>query len=147
VSADHYSKVWSSLIFEAWSDDMRNVAIYLIAGPHRRTHGLYRLPLAYGAPDLDNPRAKWSDKRFRVAFDDLVHEGFCEYDEEAQIVLIVKSLKRNKPNDNQIVGICREFGELPPTPLRKRFIELAETYAPKLYQSLSKGFPDLCKEA
>lgn len=131
MSYDHYSRVYSSIWLEPWTEDMRTVALYLLTGPHRRSEGIYRLPLQYASSDL-----KWPAKRFQVAFSALIQCDFIAYDTEAQIVLILNALKRNGLNDKQIVGVVKAVRELPPTSLYERFESLAEAFNEKLAKAL-----------
>jgi hypothetical protein len=133
VSYDHYSRVWAAIWLEPWTEDMRTVAFYLLTGPHRRSEGIYRLPLGYAVEDL-----KWTTRRFRSAFDGLVDMGFVEYDEDAKLVLIVNALKREGFNGKQIEGIVKALAELPPSPLVDRFTALARS----LNESLAKALAD-----
>jgi hypothetical protein len=138
---DHFSVVWSSIFYEAWTDDMLLVAFYLLAGRHRRTEGLYRWTIGYGAPDMSNSGRKWSDRRFRKAFDALVEEGFVEYDESAHVLLVVNALKRHGLNGNQITGVVNAVARLPETPLLKRFLLLAQEFNKPLFERLRERFP------
>ena len=140
MSYEHYSRVWSSVWLEPWTDDMRTVAFYLITGPHRRSEGLYRLPLEYIVTDLS-----WPSKRVRTAFDALLACGFADYDPERQLVLIINALKRNKLNPNQCKGVAKAFRELPLSPLLERFISLAQTSNKDLSKELAKDWPRVGK--
>jgi hypothetical protein len=131
MSAEHYSRVWASIWMEPWADDTRTVALYLLTGPHRRSEGIYRLPLGYATEDL-----KWPIRRFRAGFDELLACDFIEYDPDAQIVLVVKALKRHSFNGNQHKGIAKALAELPPTPLLKRFVSLCQAYNPAVLEAL-----------
>lgn len=141
MSDDHFSIVWSSIHLEPWSDDMLSVAVYLLTGRHRRTEGIYRWTLGYGAPDMSNERRKWTDRRFRKAFDDLTEARFVEYDSCAHVLLIVNALKRHGLNGNQITGVVNAVEKLPATPLLARFIGLAQEFNEALYVKLSERFP------
>ncbi len=137
----HFSLVWSDILAEPWSDDMLLVAIYLLTCRQRRTEGLYRWTLGFGAPDMSNEQRKWSDGRFRKAFNALIDDGFVEYDDRAHVVLIVNALKRHKLNTNQITGVVNAAAQLPATPLLDRFIGLAEQFNEALHKALTERFP------
>ena len=141
VSDDHFSVVWSSIHYEPWTDDMLSVAFYLLTGRHRRTEGIYRWTLGYGAPDMSNPHRKWTEKRFHKAFDGLVDDGFVEYDGDAHVVLIVNALKRHGLNANQITGVVNAVEKLPQTPLLRRFFALAQEHNQALFKKLTERFP------
>lgn len=136
MSDGHYSRVWSSIWAEPWDNDMKLLAIYLLTGPNRRTEGLYRLPLEYVVGDL-----KWPMKRVRFTLDRLRAQEFLEYDYEARLVLILKALKRNGLNENQMKNIAKAFAQLPESPLRNRFVSLSEEFNERLAKALAKAFP------
>lgn len=138
MSYEHYSRVYSSIWAEAWTENMRTLAFYLLTGPQRRTEGLYRLPLAYASGDLD-----WQPKRLKGALDALIAEGFVEHDPKAHLVLLVNALKRNGLNPKQRIGVIKAFRELPPSPLLERFVSLAGEFNKELWEELAKAFPSL----
>src|SRR6201999_275502 len=117
-----------SIHLEPWSDDMLSVAMYLLTGRHRRTEGIYHSARGDGAPDMSNELRKWTARRFRTAFDDLIEAGFVEYDSCAHVLLIVNALKRHGLNGNQITGVVNAVEKLPTTPLLARFIGLAQEF-------------------
>ena len=141
MSDEQFSVVWNSIHLEPWTDDMLSVAIYLLTGRHRRTEGIYRWTLGFGAPDMSNERRKWTTRRFQKAFGELVDDGFVEYDENAYVVLIVKALKRHGLNANQITGVVNAVEKLPQTPLLPRFIGLAQEFNEALFKKLAERFP------
>lgn len=134
--AGRYYKVGPSFWMDhAWGDDERLVALYLLTCPHRSTEGLFRMPLAYATTDLG-----WPVERFRKAFDQLLADGFVEYDEEASVCLIVNALKWQRPeNPNQVKSAVKALEVLPRSPLQSRFVTLAQTLCPTLAQALSEG--------
>jgi hypothetical protein len=138
---DHFSLVWGSILREPWTDDMLSVAVYLLVGPHRRTEGFCRWSIGYGASDMTNEHRKWSERRFRKAFDALLDEGFIEYDESAQVLLVVNALKRHGLNKNQITGVVNAVAKLPATPLFPRFVALAKEFNQSLFETLCERFP------
>jgi hypothetical protein len=127
--------VWTD---HAWGDDERLAALYLLTSPHRRTEGIFRMPLEYAATDIG-----WTAKRFRKAFDQLLADGFVEYDEKASVCLIVNALKWQKPeNPNQVKAAVKAFASLPVSPLRERFVTLARTLCPTLAEALTEGLAE-----
>lgn len=111
-----------------WDDDTRLAGLYILTCPHRTTEGIFRLPLDYAASDL-----AWTVKRFRKAFERLRADGFIEYDDDAQVCLIVKALRWQAPtNPNQVKAAMKALSSLPPTPLLDRFGSLAERHAERL---------------
>lgn len=139
MADETYHRIGSRIWLEGWDDDTMLVAFYLLTNEHRTTEGIYRLPLAYGAADRG-----WGMKRFRKAFDKLVTDGFIEYDEDAQVVLIVNALKWQQPaNPNQCVYAVKKLKALPPTGLLERFEVLARTLAPRLAEHIDKESPEV----
>lgn len=127
---------WNDPMVRSWDDDTTMVALYLLTCPHRNLEGLFRFSPAFGAADME-----WSPERFQEAFDQLLADGFCEFDEKWQVLLIVKALKwQNSHNTNQAKAAVKELQMLPQTPLRARFVRLAEQYAERLTEALPEGF-------
>ena len=138
MSYEHYSRVYSSIWAEPWTENMRTLAFYLVTGPQRRTEGLYRLPLAYVEGDLD-----WQPKRLKAVLGALTAEGFVEHDPKAQLVLLVNALKRNGLNTKQRIGVVKAFRELPPSPLLERFVSLSREFNQQLWEDLAEAFPSI----
>ena len=132
----NYFRVSPRIWTESWSEDARLLAFYVLTCPHRSTEGLFRLPKAYTLADLG-----WTEARFSPAFEELTEAGFIEYDEAAQILLIVKALKYQAPaNPNGLTAAMRIVEQLPPTPLLLRFQQLAEQFSERLAEGLSERF-------
>lgn len=122
-----------------WSDDAKMLGLFLLTGPHRRTEGLYRLPVAYMAGDL-----AWTEKRTRQALGELVADGFVAYDERVGVVFIPKALKhQGLDNPNQITAALNALGELPRTDLLVALGEAAERFSQPFAQRLRERFPEL----
>lgn len=129
-------KFWTTVQAEAWSEDARTLALYLLTCPHRTTEGLFRLPKAYILDDLD-----WTSKRLTEPFAELLARGFIDYDEQARWVLLVGALKYNAPeNPNQAKAAAKRALECPEGPLTSHFRRLAERYAQRLAEQLPEGF-------
>jgi hypothetical protein len=133
-----YYRLSPAIWLEPWDDDMRLVAFYLLTCPHRTTEGLFRMPLEYARTDMG-----WSVKRFDKAFGLLIAADFVDYDEEAQVVLIVNALKYQSPaNDNQALGAVRALAQLPPNRLANRFETVAKAKSERLTKALVQAFPE-----
>lgn len=129
-------KFWSDPMAMRWDDDTRLLAMYLLTCPHRTTEGLFRLPKLYAMADLG-----WSEERFTERLQQLVDDGFVEWDRQAEVVLIVKALTWQAPaNPNQVKAAVKQLAMVPPTPLKARFKALAERYCERLYEGLPEGF-------
>lgn len=123
---------------ETWSDDAKLLALYILTCSHRRLEGIFRLPRAYILADLG-----WSAERFAKPFAELLSKGFLDYDEERSIVLILRALKWQAPeNPNQVKSAVKAIAELPPTPLLSQFRELAKRFSERLTEGLDERFPE-----
>ncbi len=126
-------RIWEHSRRHQWSADTERLALYLLTCAHRNIAGCYRLPRAYAQEDL-----RWGSEQFAAAFEPLCTEGFCEYDEDARVVLITQALAYDAPeNPNQRKAAVRQLQELPATPLLGRLRALAEEYAPPLATDIS----------
>jgi hypothetical protein len=135
-------RVWTD--HPTWSNDAQLLALYLLTCPHRTTEGLYRLPMAYVRADLNwsqQPLRKGLRERLAEAFAELSASGFCEYDEQAQVVLVMGALETQAPeNPNQVTAAIKQLEELPPTHLTSTFKRLAERFCGRLAERLPEGF-------
>lgn len=110
--------------------DAQLLALYLITSPHSSMSGLYYCPAAYMAQDLGIPL-----EGARKGLDTLVDRGFCEYDEDAEMVFVVQMARFQigatlARSDNRRAGLLKELAKLPKTPLIRRFFEVyAGAYA------------------
>lgn len=133
-----YRKVWNDPAFRSWSSDAQLLFLYLLTNEHGTTEGLYRLPKAYVAHDLG-----WSPKRLAEPFGELLAAGSVQYDDDAEVVLIMKALEYQQPeNPNQAIAAARKVAALPPTPLTSTFVLLAQ----RLCQRLADQLPELLPE-
>ena len=139
VDATYYRvspKFWSDPRTRQWNDDTRLLAFYLLTCPHRTTEGLFRLPLLYAQADL-----QWLPERLTEPLQQLVDDGFIEWDPDAEVVLIVKALSwQSCSNPNQATAAVRRLAMVPETPLKSRFRELAERFDERLAERLPEGF-------
>jgi len=133
-----YWRVSPRIWYEPWSDDARQLALYLLTCRHREAEGLFRLPRAYMRDDL-----KWSPERLAEGFDELLRAGFVEYDEGASVVLIVKALKYQSPaNPNQEKHAIGKLEDLPETLLFAGLLRSAERYAEGFAKRLRERLPE-----
>jgi hypothetical protein len=125
------------------TDDQRLMAFYLLTNSHRITEGLYRLPLSFAVEDMG-----WEPARVREAVADLEAEDFANYDHHAKVVLIVKALAWQPPeNPNVAKAAVRRVLAVPDSFLRSRFIDLAEKYSPQLSKALHEQAPEWVSES
>lgn len=129
-------RFWTRAEQRGWSDDHKILALYLLTCPHRTTEGIYRLPAKYAQADLE-----WSAERFTKRLAELSADGFCMYDEDAQVVLIMGAMKyQATSNDNMAKAAVKRLAELPNTPLTSEFKRLAERFDERLAKRLPERF-------
>jgi hypothetical protein len=129
-------KFWSRAEQRGWDDDTKLLALYLLTCPHRTTEGLYRLPLKYAQADLE-----WSPQRLGERLQRLTDDGFCDYDHDAGVVLILGAMRYQAcANPNMAESAARRLAELPETRLRATFQQLAERFDERLHKQLPEGF-------
>ena len=130
------SKFWTDEKVINWDNDARILAIYLLTCPHRNTEGIFRLPKQYIMADL-----QWSLEQLHKPFAKLLNDGFIEYDERVNVMLLTRAIKYNPPqNPNQETSAIKGLKELPETLLLSRFITLAEQFAEGFAKRLIKVF-------
>ena len=133
-------------IFRKAGPDVRLAALYLLTGPHSHMSGIYYLPVAYLANDLDLTLEGASKVLQRC-----IEAGFCKYDESAEIVWIVKMSRiqvaeKLPPKDNRVKFIQNHLRNLPNTPLKAEFIEMYTEAYNLEEKDLGKDLPkDLSK--
>lgn len=121
-----------------WSDDAKLLGLFLLTGPHRRTEGIYRLPVGYMAGDLG-----WTEKRARAALDELLADEFVAYDEKVSVLFICKALKHQGiDNPNQIKAAIKALKELPKTELTTAFAKAAQLFSQPFAERLQEQFPE-----
>ena len=122
----------------SWTDDMRLLASYLLTSPHRTLEGLFILPKGYIASDL-----QWSAERLAEPFAGLLADGFLAYDETAEVCLLVKALKYQRPeNPNMDKAAIRRVVAVPASSLDGLFLASAQSYAPRLAERLRERLPE-----
>jgi hypothetical protein len=129
-------RFWSRAEQRGWDDDTKLLALYLLTCSHRSTEGIYRLPRKYAQADLE-----WSPQRLGERLTQLIADGFCDYDDDAQVVLILGALKyQATANENMAKSALKRLAELPETPLTCTFRQLAERFDQRLHELLPQGF-------
>lgn len=129
-------KFWASAERNGWDGDTRLLALYLLTCPHRTTEGIFRLPRKYVQADLE-----WSRERFDERLRQLMADGFCDYDDDAQVVLIMGAMKYQAcANPNMANAAAKRLAELPETRLTSTFKRLAERFDERLAERLPEGF-------
>lgn len=133
-----YSRVEASVWNQPWDDELRVFALYVLTCKHRTTEGFYELPLEYAAIDL-----RWPLERVQGAMRRLIEDGMVAYDPDARVILLVRALERQAPqNPNQAKAAARVVASLPKTPLRFAFAHLADRYSDHLSKVLRELLPE-----
>jgi hypothetical protein len=105
-----------------WEDRLSLLGLYVQTCEHRTTEGLYRLPLAYVAADLE-----WPLQTAKQKLGDLQTTGFVKYDAAAQVLLLTDALEVQAPKTpDQITGAIRRLKTVPATGLLLDLLDLAE---------------------
>lgn len=109
-----YSAFWQSEETRKFTEDGRQMALYLLTSPHANLIGCFRLPDAYAADDL-----QWSSEMVREGFAELHEKGFVSRDDGTKWVFIHKYLKWNGfENGNVAIAAQRAFDQVPSIPLK-----------------------------
>lgn len=115
-----YKKFWNSR--RSTPDEAKLLFCYLIANEHANIVGLYRLPLAYVAEDLD-----WTIPKIERAMEALGH--LVEYDKVSRVIFIPSWFSFNPlASSNHIKRANAELEELPDTYLYQQFYENLEAF-------------------
>jgi hypothetical protein len=118
-----------------WTDREKLLGIYLLTCPHRNLEGLYWLPKAYIAADLG-----WPSRAVEEALSALVDADFAAYDDQAEVVFVLKSLEHQAPkSEKQVTGAVSSLAKVPASSLFDAFLESCETHAPQLAERIRKG--------
>jgi hypothetical protein len=130
-------RFWPRTKGEGWTDGERLVGLYLLTNKHRTTEGLYYLPIGYLSGDLG-----WSTERVTQTLSTLQDKGFCQYDVNAEIVLLPKAMEYQRPdNENQQKHAIEKLRDIPETALLAGLIDAAEAYCKPFAKALREAFP------
>lgn len=137
MAGDHrYYHVSPRIWEKPWSEDARYLALYLLSCRHRTLEGLFKLSKAYIADDLG-----WTAERLAQPFADLVADDFIRYDEQAKVVMIVKALEYQAPqNPNQVKAAIRKLDDIPETPLLADLLDAAQSLAQRSGKQFHEQF-------
>lgn len=128
---------WNDRKVRGWSDDERLLALYLLTNPRRSFEGFFHLSLRAAADDLG-----WPDERFATAMDKLRAVDFCDYDDAARLLLLVKGLKYQKiKGEPSIKGAIRALERTKGSDeLFGRFLAAADAYQPEFADAIRKHY-------
>ena len=123
---------WDDPVLRGLSQDARFFMLYLLTTRHRTRLGLYVLPPAYAAEDL-----QWTVDRVEAARKELEKTGRIHYDKDNRCVFIKRFLKHNTlENRRVIVGALAEVRGIPDTYLFRELLKAAEHYKRAHYTEL-----------
>lgn len=133
-----YFQIWPSFWRgdrRRWSDDQKLLALYLLCCEHRSLEGYYFLPKGYIIADLPG----WEMSKVDRLLGALVACGFCSYDEDAQVVFVVKALEHDAPKGpRRVTGAVKALRAVPASTLWPAFLEACATHAPELAEALAE---------
>ena len=153
-----YTAFWADPSMRAMSEDARTLALYLLTCPHGNLIGLFRLPDAYAADDL-----QWSIERVSKGFRELFERGFCDRDGASNWLVIPNYTRWNQfENPNVAKSASKVFESAPdcsaksicargllkhcanlPEPFRKGLETLLDSVRkPEPSQSLARAEPE-----
>ena len=106
------SKFWTDEKVKKWDSDTKFLALYLLTSPHKNMLGCYVLSKLYICADLE-----WDMKRLGKPFTKLLDQGFINYDDDNELILLTNFLKHNPlENGNQVKAAISLLSELPHSP-------------------------------
>lgn len=133
--------------FRPVSPEAKLVHLYCLTCPHRRSEGLYELAPAHVAVDVG-----LTVDRVEEALQELHDAGLLLVDPDNDLVLDPDALRvnplRNGVNtkgpveDKRIKPAVAHFELLPASPLRARFVEIAEEWSPDLAAAIRRRLGD-----
>lgn len=134
-----YFQIWPSFWRgdrRQWADDQKLLALYLLSCEHRSLEGYYFLPKGYIIADLPG----WEMPKVDQHFGALIACGFCCYDENAQVVFVIKALEHDAPKgDRRVRGAVNALRAVPASTLWPAFLAACATHAPDLSKALAEA--------
>jgi hypothetical protein len=123
-----FSLFWKRGKDRGWDDATKLLASYLLTGPHRRSEGIYSLPLYVAAGDLG-----WTEKKVREHMQVLTETMFALYDETAEVVLLLNALEHEPPTGvKQLTAAVKQMRGVPSSWLFGVFRDRAAELCPPL---------------
>lgn len=98
------------------------LALYLMTSPHANMIGVFHCPVMYMAHEIGMTIEGASKALLRLA-----ESGFCTFDWEEEMVWVHEMAahqvgERLSPKDKQVIGIRRQFEQLPEGQIRRGFL-------------------------
>jgi hypothetical protein len=104
-----YTAFWTDPSVRSLSEDGRTLFLYLLTCPHGNSIGLFRLPDAYAADDM-----QWSIERVSKGFQNLVEHKLCSRETVSAWVVLPKYVRWNGfENPNVATGAQKAFDAAP----------------------------------
>lgn len=124
--------IWQTPSFKTVTSEARTAAMYLLTNEHGNNEGFYRLPVTFASYELG-----WSAEKTTQHFHELVAAGFLEVDTVSDLVLLPGELEANPPKGGpRLKGAVNSVAGLPDSPLRSRFLQVADGVCPALSEAL-----------
>jgi len=140
-----YTAFWSDTTTRAMSEDARSLALYILTCPHGNLIGLFRLPDAYAADDL-----QWPIERVSKGFRELFEKGFCARDETSSWLVILKYLRWNQFENPNVAKNAAKVFDLAPNSIAKylcaRAILKYGTYLSESFRNSLETVPETVSE-
>lgn len=135
---------WRDKRIRGLTEDGRTLALYALTCSDRSSEGFYALAAAIGRFDL-----QWDQERWAAAWRELAAADFAEYDDDAEVVFIVRALKHHPPKGSnrtdgrrgQIPGAVSKVAATQQSPrLFARFLESADKRATEFAHALREHY-------
>lgn len=140
-----YTAFWADPSTRSMSEDARMLALYLLTCPHGNLIGLFRLPDAYAADDL-----QWASERVSKGFQELFEKGFCARDEGSAWLVILKYLKWNQFENPNVAKNAAKVFDLAPQGIAKSLCAQAilkfGTYLSEAFRKALETVPETVSE-
>ena len=128
--------IWSDTKYRVLSDDGKLLFFYVLTCSHRNILGFYRLPVQYGAYDMN-----WEMERFDKGLQELLGKGFINYNFNTNIILIPNYLKYNPlENQNQVKGAIKTLSSIPANGLDVDMLNVLEGLGKPFIKPLIEQF-------
>lgn len=139
ASGPYYAAVYPAAVwktnraFRAVSSDAKLAYLALLTVPERVTEGLFVLPVPTLAHYLRLP-----GEQVEAALDELEAAGQIFTDREVDLVWLPDLLRLHTPRgEKSVKGAANKLDEVPPSPLRARFLEQCQKVCPDLAKLLT----------
>jgi hypothetical protein len=131
-------RIWNDERFRALSDDAKLIFFLLLTHPYMTALGAMRATCAGLTAEL-----RWSEKRFRRGFAQLLQQGMVCYDERAALIWLPNFLKYNPPeNPNVVKSWQASLDLLPKCGLKDEIIQACRDLIKALPKGFAEGLPE-----